>query len=230
LSGWLDTGGDDEVSWRIGLAAEGETDALPCAVARLVHPGFPGDSVPWSPPSLVVWSSAAEARSKSWAPVSERGSPREPCIRVPPPRERRHGHGLEVRDVPEGPSSRADDELGSREGVQALRRAVSSLSRLPDGGNRAELCQARGLANARSLLPASEWARARENERPPWNAPRRSRPTQRRERTDWAVISEATCQPTILHLVASTRETSAIPSVVRTEVRSETLPACGRSD
>jgi len=70
---------------------------------RLVHPGFPGDSGPWSPSSLVVWSSAASARSKSWAPVSERGSPREPCIRVPPPRERRHGHSLEVRDVPYGP-------------------------------------------------------------------------------------------------------------------------------
>jgi len=79
-------------------------------------------------------------------------SPREPSIRVPPPRERRHGHGLEVRDVPSGPPSRAEDELGFREGVQALRRAVSSLSRLPDGGNRAELCEARGLANA-SVLP-----------------------------------------------------------------------------
>jgi len=141
------------VSWRIGLAAEGETDALPCAVARLVHPGFPRASVPWIPSSLVVWSSAAEARSKSRAPVSERGSPREPCIRVPPPRERRHGHGLSVRDVPEGPPSRAEDELGSREGVQALRRAVSSLSRLPDGGNHAELCQARGLADASVLTP-----------------------------------------------------------------------------
>jgi len=51
-----------------------------------VHPGFPGDSGPWIASSLVVWSSAAEARSKSRAPVSERGSPREPCIRVPPPR------------------------------------------------------------------------------------------------------------------------------------------------
>jgi len=86
-----------------------------------------------------------------------------------------------MRDVPYGPSSRADDELGCVEGVQALRRAVSSLSRLPDGGNRAELCEARGLADARSSLPASELARARENERPPWNAPRRSRATQRRE-------------------------------------------------
>jgi len=65
----------------------------------------------------------------------------------PPPRERRHGHGLLVRDVPSGPSSRADDELRCVEGVQALRRAVSSLSRLPDGGNPADLCQARGLAD-----------------------------------------------------------------------------------
>jgi len=108
-----------------------------------------------------------------------------------------------MRDVPYGPLSRADDELGCVEGVQALRRAVSSLSRLPDGGNRAELCQACGLADARSLLPASKWARSRENERPPWNAPRRSRATQRRERTVWTAISEATFQPTIVHLVAS---------------------------
>jgi len=69
----------------------------------VVHPGFPRDSVPWIPSSLVVWSCAASARSKSWAPVSERGSPREPCIRVPLPRERRHGHGLSVRDIPSGP-------------------------------------------------------------------------------------------------------------------------------
>jgi len=47
-------------------------------VHDMVHPGFPGASVPWSPSSLSVWSSAASARSKSWAPVSERGSPREP--------------------------------------------------------------------------------------------------------------------------------------------------------
>jgi len=69
----------------------------------VVHPGIPRGSGPWSPSSLSVWSSAAKARSKSWAPVSERGSPRGPCIRVPPPRERRHGHGLSVRDVPRGP-------------------------------------------------------------------------------------------------------------------------------
>jgi len=119
----------------------------------VVHPGFLGDSVPWIPSSLVVWSCAAWARSKSWTPVSERGSPREPWIRVPPPRERRHGHGLLVRDVLPGPPSRADDELGCVEGVQALRRALSSLSRLPDGGNRADLCQARGLANASVLTP-----------------------------------------------------------------------------
>jgi hypothetical protein len=58
-----------------------------------------------------------------------------------------------VRDVPYGPPSRAEDELGFREGVQALRRAVSSLSRLPDGGNRADLCQARGLADASVMAP-----------------------------------------------------------------------------
>jgi len=58
-----------------------------------------------------------------------------------------------VRDVPSGAPSRAEDELRSVEGVQALRRAVSSLSRLPDGGNRADLCQARGLANASVLTP-----------------------------------------------------------------------------
>jgi len=101
---------------------------------------------------------------------------------------------------------------------------------LPDGGNRAELCRARGLADARSSLPASKWARSRENERPPWNAPRRRQVTSRRERTVWTVISEPTSPPTILHLVASRRETSAIPSVERTEVRSETLPACGPND
>jgi len=71
----------------------------------------------------------------------------------PPPRERRHGRGLLVRDVPYGPSSRAEDELGFIEGVHALRRAVLSLSRLPDGGNRADLCQALGLANASVLTP-----------------------------------------------------------------------------
>jgi len=47
----------------------------------------------------------------------------------PPPRERRHGHSLSVRDVPPGAPSRAEDELRCVEGVQALRRAVSSLSR-----------------------------------------------------------------------------------------------------
>jgi len=77
---------------------------------------------------------------------------------------------------------------------------------LPDGGNPADLCQARGLADARSSLPASKWARSRETERPPWNAPRRRQVTSRAERTVWTVISEATCQPTILHLVASTRD------------------------
>jgi len=64
--------------------------------AHLVHPGFPGDSVPWIPGSLVVWSCAASARSKAWAPVSEiAGNPG-----LVPPRERRHGRRLEVRDVP----------------------------------------------------------------------------------------------------------------------------------
>jgi len=58
-----------------------------------------------------------------------------------------------VRDVPYGPPSRAEDELGFREGVQALRRAVSSLSRLPDGGNRADLCQTLAVANASVLAP-----------------------------------------------------------------------------
>jgi len=38
---------------------------------RLVHPGFPGDSVRRIPSSLVVWSSAASARSNWWTPVSE---------------------------------------------------------------------------------------------------------------------------------------------------------------
>jgi len=71
----------------------------------------------------------------------------------PPPRERRHGHGLLVRDVPPGPSSWADDELGWIEAVHALRRAVSSLSRLPDGGNRADLCLSRGLPDASVLTP-----------------------------------------------------------------------------
>jgi len=47
----------------------------------------------------------------------------------PPPRERRHGHGLSVRDVPPGAPSRAEDELRFVEGVQALRRTSSSLSR-----------------------------------------------------------------------------------------------------
>jgi len=77
---------------------------------------------------------------------------------------------------------------------------------LPDGGNRADLCQALTVAHARVLggLPASEWARSRETERPPWNAPRRNRATSRARRTVWTVISEATCQPTIVRLVAST--------------------------
>jgi len=34
--------------------------------------------------------------------------------------ERRHGHGLSVRDVPRGPSSRAEDELGFRWGWHGL--------------------------------------------------------------------------------------------------------------
>jgi len=83
------------------------------------------------------------------APVSERAV--NPGL--VPPRDPRHGRRLEVRDVLPGPPSRAEDELGFVEGVQALRRAVSSLSRLPDGGDRADLCQARGLANASVLTP-----------------------------------------------------------------------------
>jgi len=157
-------------------------------------------------PLQVLGSGLGERVSEREGPqerLSERGSPREPSIRVPPPRERRHGHGLLVRDVLPGPPSRAEDELGWIEGVHALRRAVSSLSRLPDGGNRADLCSARGLADARSSLPASKWARSRESERPPWHAPRRSRTAQSRERT---VICEATCRPTTPHLVASRRE------------------------
>jgi len=58
-----------------------------------------------------------------------------------------------VRDVLPGPPSRADDELGCVEGVQALRRAVSLLSRLPDGGNRADLCQTLAVADASVLAP-----------------------------------------------------------------------------
>jgi len=58
--------------------------------------------------------------------------------------------------------------------------------------------------DARSSLPASEWARSRENERPAWHASRRRQVTSRARRTVWTVISEATCQPTIMHLVAST--------------------------
>jgi hypothetical protein len=133
---------------------------------------------------------------------SERGSPREPCYRVPPPRERRHGHGLEVRDVPRGPSSRAEDELGFGEGVQALRRAVSSLSRLPDGGNRAELCEARGLADVgppsrHRSGPDRGITKDRQGTHPGGAGP------PRRERIVSTVISEATFQPTIVHLVAS---------------------------
>jgi hypothetical protein len=53
-----------------------------------------------------------------------------------------------VERRPSRPPSRADDELGWIEAVHALRRAVSSLSRLPDGGrDRADLCRARGLAD-----------------------------------------------------------------------------------
>jgi len=75
----------------------------------------------------------------------------------PPPRERRHGHGLSVRDVPEGPSSRAEDELRCVEGVHTLGECVVvAVSDRTDGGNRADLCQARGLANASVLTPGIE--------------------------------------------------------------------------
>jgi len=149
---------------------------------RLVHPGFPGDSGPWSPSSLVVWSSAASARSKSWAPVSERGSPREPCIRVPPPRERRHGHGLEVRDIPSGPcpgpkTSSAQEKAFRLSGVRCRRSPGC-----PTEGTAPISARLVASRTHQYRLPASEWARSRENERPPWNAPRRSRATQRRER------------------------------------------------
>jgi len=49
--------------------------------SALVHPGFPGDFVPWIPGSLVVWSRAASARSNWWAPVSKRAV--NPGLRVP---------------------------------------------------------------------------------------------------------------------------------------------------
>jgi len=50
-----------------------ETPPVACRSRSLgVHPGFPGDPGPWIPSSLSVWSCAASARSKSWAPVSER--------------------------------------------------------------------------------------------------------------------------------------------------------------
>jgi len=198
---------------------------------RLVHPGFPGDSGPWSPSSLVVWSCAASARSESWAPVPERGSPREPCIRVPPPRERRHGHGLVVRDVPSGPSSRADDELGSREGVQALRRAVSSLSRLPDGGNHAELCQARGLADASVLTPgigvgSIEGERETAVERTP------AEPGHLEEREDRLDRHLRGDLPSDDHAPRGVDDEADVghPFGGADEVRSETLRACGRSD
>jgi len=37
----------------------GETVAKRKCYPTVVHPGFPGDSVPWIPGSLVVWSCAA---------------------------------------------------------------------------------------------------------------------------------------------------------------------------
>jgi hypothetical protein len=121
--------------------------------ATIVYPGFPGDSVPWIPGSLVVWSCAASARSKSWAPVSERAV--NPGL--VPPRERRHGRRLEVRDVPPGAPSRAEDELLlCRRRSHSEACVVVAVSDRTDGGNRADLCQARGLADASVPTPGIE--------------------------------------------------------------------------
>jgi len=120
-----------------------------------------------------------------------------------------HHPGPTTRSRPRGerrPSrrpSRAEDELGSVEGVQALRRAVSSLSRLPDGGNRAELCQARGLANASVLAPGIrvgpiEGDRETGVERTPAEP---GHLEEREDRLDRHL--RGTCQPTIMHLVVS---------------------------
>jgi len=59
-----------------------------------------------------------------------------------------------VRDVPYGPSSRAEDELGFVEGVHALGECVViAVPDRTDGGNRADLCLSRGLADASVLTP-----------------------------------------------------------------------------
>jgi len=73
-------GGCNDVQIDLGEGAPAEGPARPAvhlqsdgeSCGRLVHPGFPGDSVGRIPSSLVVWSSAASARSNWWAPVSER--------------------------------------------------------------------------------------------------------------------------------------------------------------
>jgi len=133
--------------------------------------------------------------------VSKRGSLREPWIPVPPPRDRRHGHGLVVRDVPYGPPSRADDELGSREGVHALRRAVSSLNRRRKP--RRSLLGAR--PRRRSVLPPGIEVGpiAGERETVVARTPAETGHLEVRGPSGPA-SQEATCQPTILHLVVST--------------------------
>jgi hypothetical protein len=196
----------------------------------VVHPGFPGDSVPWIPSSLVVRSSAASARSKSWAPVSERGSPREPCIRVPPPRERRHGHGLSVRDVPSGPLSRAEDELGSREGVQALRRAVSSLSPTEPTEGTPPISARRVASRTLVLLPGIEVGpiegeRETAMERTPAEP---GHPEEREDRLDRYLRGDLSADDRAPRGV-EVREVGH-PFGGADEVRSETLRACRPND
>jgi len=52
-------------SYREGGKVRHRTLANLSHLPEVVHPGFPGDSVPWISSSLVVWSCAASARSNS---------------------------------------------------------------------------------------------------------------------------------------------------------------------
>jgi len=102
--------------------------------------GFPRDSGPWIPPSLVVCPCVASARSKSWAWGAERlgrreiGAPRDwGAERALQPGLHHHVtddmvHGLSARDIPPHPfpGSRRAQLVRRR---HACRRAVSSLSR-----------------------------------------------------------------------------------------------------
>jgi len=107
---------------------------------------------------------------------------------------------------------------------------VSSLSRLPDGGNRAELCQARGLANASVLAPGIEVGpiegeRETAVERTPAEPGHLEGPEDRLDRHLRGDLSADDHAPRGVEV----RDVGH-PFGGADEVRSETLPACGRSD